>query len=153
MLKALHTVVFHFLARPGHLDISAVWWLWISVCHQCQSIIFISEIPFVQPVGTLLRFHAGWEGTSKWQTSSSWILMRKWPSCEGRRKKFFIQKNYTRFNGSAEVGVYVCDFVCLWSFCGPLIKTWACTWQRSAGSVGQPWVALSLTLTVLIMDD
>lgn len=82
MLKALHTVVFHFLVRPRHLDISAMWRLWISVCHECQRIAFISEIPFVRPVGMLLRFQAGYEGTLKWQTVDCWILMEKWPSWE-----------------------------------------------------------------------
>lgn len=83
MLKALHTVVFHFLVRPGHLDISAMWRLWINVCHECQSIAFISEIPFVRPMGMLLQFHAGYERASEWQTIDFWILMEKWPSSGG----------------------------------------------------------------------
>lgn len=64
-VKSLHTVVFHFLVCPGHLDISAMWWLWISICHGCQGTAFISEIQFGRPLGVLLQFHAGYQRTSK----------------------------------------------------------------------------------------
>lgn len=56
-----------------------MWWLWISVCHECQGITFTSEIPFVQPVG-MLWFHSGYGRTSTWETSDTWILLEAWPS-------------------------------------------------------------------------
>lgn len=155
MLKALHTVVFHFLLRPRHLDISAMWRLWISVCHECQSIAFISEIPFVRPVGMLLRFHAGYERASKWQTIDSWILMEKWPSW-GRNTSSGITSwhvSYRQMRHLRLKSAFACGAFVSGPMCGPLIKIWVCVWQRSVGSVGQLWVALSLTLRVLIMDD
>lgn len=159
MLKALHTVVFHFLVRPRHLDISAMWRLWISVCCECQSIAFISEIPFVRPVGMLLWFHAGYERASKWQTIDSWILMEKWPSWGRMHHRIYhhdtfpIGKLDSHLCASVKVSVCVRNCVCVQPMCGPLIKICVCMWQRSVGSVGQHWVALSLTLKVLIMDD
>lgn len=145
MLKAPHTIVFHFLVRPGHLDISAMWRLWISICHECQSIAFISEIPFVRPVGTLLQFHTGYERTSKWQTIDSWILMEKWPSWGRIRHPVYCHDTFPMGKFDIPISIAALKSLCLcMQLCLCVVHVWAINKDLSAHVTevrGQCWAA------------